>query len=389
MKLLHTSDWHVGKTLRGNSRLDEHRAVLSEIATLAARECADLVLVTGDIFDSAAPSPDAQQIVWEALLALRAGGAQVVVIGGNHDNQRALDAFAPVVHAAGIELRGHLARPDAGGVITVRANDGTPARIALMPWVAEREAVRSEQLLELDGGRAARHYAGRIEQVVGSLTAGFRPSEEVTIVAAHAMVRGGRRGGGEREAQTVFEYEIDAGIFPVSAHYVALGHLHRTQSLPGATQIWYAGSPVQVDFGEEHDVKHVLIVDAEPGVPAKVRREPLTSAAQLRTVAGTLDELEAVAPGTGDAWLRVFVREQSRPGLADDVRALLPRAVDIRVETAERAGRPRHEEPSTRAGRSPHQLFEQYLDASDQARDKDLIALFDRLLAEDFEEASA
>jgi exonuclease SbcD len=271
-------------------------------------------------------------------------------------------------------------------VIEVRGRDCTLARIALLPWVAEREAVRSEQLLALDGAQAAGHFAGRMQQIVASLTAGFRPSEEVTIVAAHAMVRGGRRGGGEREAQTVFEYEIDAGIFPVSAHYVALGHLHRTQQLRGATQIWYAGSPVQVDFGEENDAKHVLIIEAAPGVPAKVRREPITSAAQLRTVTGTLDELAALAGEVGDAWLRVLVREQTRPGLADDVRSLLPRAIDVRVEASVARRRAERAGEGLRTGRTPHQLFELYLDASGNARDTRLISLFDRLLAEDLED---
>ena len=95
MRILHTSDWHVGKSLRGASRLDEHREVLAEITGIARDEQVDLVLVTGDLFETAAPTPEAQRIVWDALLALRATGARVAVIGGNHDNQHALDAVAP------------------------------------------------------------------------------------------------------------------------------------------------------------------------------------------------------------------------------------------------------------------------------------------------------
>jgi DNA repair protein SbcD/Mre11 len=385
VKILHTSDWHVGKTLRGNSRIDEHREVLLEIAGIAEREAVDVVLVTGDVFDTGAPSPDAQQVVWEALLRLHETGAGLVVIGGNHDNQRSLDAFAPIAAAAGIELRGRLARPDAGGVITLQGRDGTPARIALLPWIGEREAVRSEQLLGLDGAAAAGHYAARVHSIIELLTTGFRPNEEVSIIAAHAMVRGGRRGGGERDAQIVFEYAIEATAFPASAHYVALGHLHRTQQLAGAGQIWYAGSPIQVDFGEEQDDKRVLIVEAEPGVPAKVRQVRLTTPARLRTVTGTLDELATAASSVGDAWLRVVVREAARAGLADDVRALLPRAVDVRVEAREDARRSGNATP--RVGGSPHELFELYLDAASHAKDAPLLALFDRLLAEDLEDA--
>ncbi len=123
MKILHTSDWHVGKLLRGMSRLDEHRAVLGEIVEIARAERVDVVLVSGDLFESAAPSPDAQRVVWEALLALRATGAEVIAIGGNHDNQFAFDAWAPVFRAAGITVLGHAT----AWATRVASSNATPA----------------------------------------------------------------------------------------------------------------------------------------------------------------------------------------------------------------------------------------------------------------------
>src|SRR5262249_17856292 len=96
MKIIHTSDWHVGRTLRGRSRADEHEAVLAEVARLARSENAALVLVTGDLFDTAAPAADAERIVYQALLDLAATGATVVVLAGNHDNERRLQAVEPL-----------------------------------------------------------------------------------------------------------------------------------------------------------------------------------------------------------------------------------------------------------------------------------------------------
>jgi exonuclease SbcD len=96
MRILHTADWHVGKTIRGLSRADEHRAVLDEIVGLATERSVDLVIVAGDLFDTASPTPEAEQIVYQALLGLRASGAQVVVIAGNHDNPNRLLAVAPL-----------------------------------------------------------------------------------------------------------------------------------------------------------------------------------------------------------------------------------------------------------------------------------------------------
>jgi DNA repair protein SbcD/Mre11 len=383
MRILHTSDWHVGKTLRGASRLDEHRAVLAEITEIARDEQVDVVLVTGDLFESAAPPPDAQRVVWDALLGLRGTGAHVVAIGGNHDNQFALDAIAPVFAAVGVTLLGHATRADDGGVIELDAR-GEKAVVVLLPWVSQRFAIRAEQLLALDAAQAAGLYAERVRLLVAALSERLR-ADTVNLVAAHCFVHGGTLGGGERDAQTIFDYGIDALCFPAHANYVALGHLHRTQRMPARAPAWYAGSPIQVDFGEEHDDKHVLLVDAEAGIPARVERRPLTTPSRLRTLRGSLDELRDAASEVGDAWLRVYVRETARAGLADEVRTLLPRAVDVRIERAE----PTTAEPHRRVapGRSPRDLFRIYL-ASEGIDDPRAERLFGQLYDEAMAEAA-
>ena len=359
MKMLHTSDWHVGKPLRGMSRLDEHRLVLGEIADLAAEEQADLVLVTGDLFESAAPTPDAQAVVWDALLRLRESGARVVAIGGNHDNQAAFDAWGSVFGAAGITLVGQARRPEHGGFHAFETRAGEPVRLALLPFVSQRFAVRTEQLLELNSAEAAGLYTERMRLIIGALCSGFE-RDAVNLLAAHCFVWGGRLGGGEREAQTIFDYAIEAQHLPTNANYVALGHLHRMQAVKAAAPAYYAGSPIQVDFGEEHDTKQVLIVDAEPGAPARITPRALQNGWSLRTVEGTLSALEHMAGDLGDAWLRVVVKEPKRAGLADDVRALLPRAIDVRVAMSATAAS-RMERADTH-GRGPQELFGNYLE---------------------------
>jgi exonuclease SbcD len=225
-----------------------------------------------------------------------------------------------------------------------------------------------------------------MRRLVSALCTGFRP-ESVNLVAAHCFVRGGVLGGGERDAQTIFDYSVDANVFPGSANYVALGHLHRTQQLHARTQAWYSGSPIQVDFGEEADAKHVLLVETAPGVPAKVEPRALTTPWQLRTVRGTLAQLRDLAPSTGDAWLRVVVQEPARAGLADEVRALLARAVDVRVELAPPSAT---DEPVRvgRQGRTPPELFAEYL-ASEGVDDARVVRLFEQLYDEATAEAIA
>jgi exonuclease SbcD len=203
------------------------------------------------------------------------------------------------------------------------------------------------------------------------------------------MVRGGKLGGGERDAQSIFEYFIDPTAFPASAHYVALGHLHRTQQMPGACPIWYSGSPIQVDFGETADEKHVLIIEAHATTPAKVRPVRLTKGRRLRTIRGTLPELRKLAGTTGDDWLRVFVREHKRAGLADEVYELLPLAVGgVEIDPAFAEQNPLPGGDSKRRHRSPHKLFEEFLNERSIA-DERLNKLFARLLDEETTAAAA
>jgi exonuclease SbcD len=108
MRLLHTSDWHVGKSIRGLSRADEHRAVLAEMVAIAVERAVDVFVVAGDLFESSAPSPEAEAIVYEALLSLSARDIQVLVISGNHDNARRFEAIRPILALARVHV---VARP--------------------------------------------------------------------------------------------------------------------------------------------------------------------------------------------------------------------------------------------------------------------------------------
>ncbi|MEW6475836.1 MAG: exonuclease SbcCD subunit D [Actinomycetota bacterium] len=379
VRILHTSDWHAGKTLRGRSRADEHRAVFSEIGAIAREREVDLVLVAGDLFDTAAPGPEAEQIVWQALLGLAGTGASVVAVAGNHDHPARFDAARGVAGHAGITLVGRPRRPDDGGLLELRARSGQRIQVAALPFCSQRHVIKAAHLMGFEAADNALVYAQWMAQVVGALCAGFEAGA-VNVLAAHLAARGGVKGGGERDAQLTEAYWVDPADFPSAAHYVALGHLHRTQPLASGVPAWYCGSPLQLDFGETENQPSVLVVEAAPETPATVERVPLSGGRRLRTLTGTLAELSARAGTTGDDFLRVFVAEPARPGLADEVRELFPDAVDVRVvhdDDAEAAA-----VASRRAGRTPQELFAEYL-ASQNVADARLEALFARLLDEE------
>lgn len=363
----------VGKTLRGRSRADEHRAVLSEIAAIADDRDVDAVLVAGDVFDAAAPGPESEEIVYEALLRL-ATKRTVVVIAGNHDNPNRLNAVKPLLGLGDVIARPRVTRPEDGGVVELQSGSGERARVALLPFVSQRGIVRADELMAQDADQHAGEYAVRLAKVIATLC-GSVDSGAVNLVLAHAMVHGGTMGGGERSAHTVFQYSVPTAAFPADYHYVALGHLHRAQRLEGACPIHYSGSPLQLDFGETEDPKSVNIVEAAPGQPAHIEQVPLSAGRKLRRVSGSLATLADLADTAGDDFLLVEVQESPRPGLADSVRELLVNAVEVRVALGDREPR----ETRTTGGRAPQELFHDYLEDIGSA-DEDVESLFEELL---------
>ena len=379
MKLLHTSDWHVGKTLRGRDRSDEHRAVLEEITGIARDHSVDLVIVAGDLFESAAPTPDAERIVYRALLDL-ADVAPVVVVSGNHDNDRRLVAVEPLLGLGRITTRAMLAKPDEGGVLTLETAGGERAQVALLPWVSQRYVVRAEELMSKDAFEHAGDYAERLADVLDWLCKGFS-KDTVNIVAGHAMIAGGVLGGGERTAHTFMDYYISPTAFPSSTHYVALGHLHRAQRLGSQPPVWYCGSPLQMDFGETEDRKCALVVEATPTTPANVEQIPLSSGRRLRKITAAFEDLEALAGTTGDDYLCIVVRGEARAGLAEDVREIFgENAIDVTIKTD--ADVELGLDPRAHETRSPKELFRDYL-AEKKVNDERVLTLFDELFEEE------
>jgi DNA repair protein SbcD/Mre11 len=378
MKILHTSDWHVGKILKNRDRHDEHVNVLRSIVQTATTEDVDLVLVAGDLFESSAPTARAQGLVMRTLLALCEENRQVVVIAGNHDNQHLFDAvYRPVLGKLGVHVLGNPKR----GALTITTRNNELATVAALPFLSHRYAVRAAEVLLREFAEHALDYTQRMRQLVEILTQGFT-ADTINIVLSHATLLGGRRGGGERDVQTRFDYELPASIFPVTAHYVALGHLHRQQEIPGPCPIFYSGAPLAVDFGEEANDPVALVITATPDRRADARSVPVTGSRSLKTLRGSLDEVIAAGEQAGDAYLRVILAEPARAGLGDFVHEKLPNALEVELADAYRP-RPgaKGEYGPSRIGRSPVELFGDYL-GEQKIEDPRLTAMFAELLEE-------
>ena len=379
MKILHTSDWHVGKTLARRSRLDEAREVLAEIVDIAEREAVDAVLVCGDIFDHIAPSAAAEKVVYDTLVEMERREIPVLLVPGNHDHARRWRALEPLLHRFTIRVVPKVRRPDAGGIVRIEARDkSTELQVAVLPWVFERQLFGARELMGLPG-ETFQNYAEELQLLIEKLCQPLDPST-CTAFAGHLFVSGSAPGEGQRGLTIGQVYAITPQALP-EVQYAALGHVHRPQRVPGSSRpAYYCGSPLQLDFGEVDQQKSVNIVELEPGQPANVRTEPITGGRRLRDVRGTYEELDAQKDELRDAFLRVELKcGGPLPGLGDQVRALLPNALEVRLDY------PREEtQTETRIrGLTAREQYAHYLREKQGAEpDQKELDLFESLLME-------
>jgi len=383
MRILHTGDWHLGRTVRGRSRQPEFERVLAEVAAVARDERVDLVLIAGDVFDSFSPPPDATKLLWATIDEMLGSGAKVLLLAGNHDAAQHMDAQASVLHRAGVYSVG-TAPLQAAAPLRIASRDGSEvAAVAAVPWIPERMALQFETLYEgIDASRIA--YREAIEMYIGSACAGFG-ADTVNIFAGHVLIDGSEigEGGGERKLHIGMNFAVNAQCFPTSAQYVALGHVHKRQAIAAAAPTFYCGSLLQLDFGEGGQRKYVNVVDAHPRQPADIRAVEVRGGRALRTVTFALDELEAQRGHHGDDYLRVVVRaDRPVPQLFERVQEVLPNAVDVSIERTDAA--PAVERAALR-GLAPHELLARYYEVREgAAMPEPLLKLFNEL----YEEAS-
>ena len=295
MKILHTSDWHVGRKLGRHDRMPEHGAVLAEVEAIADDHDVDLVIVSGDVWDRPVPPMDALALGLQTLLRL-AERRPVVAVAGNHDSPELFDALAPLLRPRSVFLVGSIRRPDDGGILGPDEL-GAPALVACFPFLREGRVVDFMK----DAGEWYGDYASRVARLTGAYNAALverAGADLVPLLAAHFMVGGVKidrtAPRGERELHMGDAYAATAQAIPAGPQYVAMGHIHAPQHVPGApVPAEYAGSLLSLDFGEAGESKRVVIVDVESGSLASVTSVAIERGRPLIRASGTFEELEA------------------------------------------------------------------------------------------------
>jgi exonuclease SbcD len=380
VRLLHTGDWHVGRAIRGRSRTEEFADALREVVGIARQEGVDAVMVAGDIYDHRSPAPDSDAVVFEALVRLHEADIPVVAIPGNHDSALRLEALARLLEPIGVTVVPRVVPPDRGSVVEIPSRNGTEgAVVACVPFVPERRFGDSAALFQATE-QWYQSYAEGMGRLLSAMAERFRP-DRVNVLLAHLFTDGAIPGGGEHQITIGIEYAVSPSRLPLTASYVALGHVHRPQAVRGApSPTRYAGSLLQLDFGEKEQTKSVSIVEATPSRPAKVREVALSAGRRLVDVEGSLDEVVVKGRSLQDAHLRVFVRTDGPvPGIAEQVRDALPHAVDVSLLYERTESR---EQGPPLSSLQPRDQFRAYFRREHGVEDvpEDLMEAFDEVL---------
>lgn len=341
MRFLHTSDWHLGRSLHRADLREAQAAFLAHLVETVRSERVDAVLVAGDVYDRAIPSLDAVALYEDALARLRAAGARVVLISGNHDSARRLGVNGALIDAAGVHLR---TRPEAVSDPVLLDDEHGQVAVYGIPYL--------EPALGLPGlppevagaalGAVTRSHAAVLGAAAGLIRADAAArGAGRTVVLAHAWVAGGRtdpeRADSARQQASGSERDISVGgigYAPASLFdgfgYVALGHLHGRQVL--ANHLRYAGSPLPYSFSEKDHQKGSWLVEVGADGTASAEWVPAPVYRRLAELSGRLDDLLTSEEHDGHAgdFLAVTLTDTARPeGAMERLRRRFPHILTL------------------------------------------------------------
>ncbi|WP_330250189.1 exonuclease SbcCD subunit D [Nocardia sp. NBC_00565] len=321
MRMLHTSDWHIGRTFHGVDLLADQARALAAVAALVAAESVDVVVLPGDVYDRSIPSADAIAVCIQGFEAIRAAGAQIIATSGNHDSPTRLGAGASFAAAGGLHLRTTVAAADQP--VLLSDEHGAIAFYGI-PYL-EPEITRAEL-----GAPLARSHADILDAAMSRIRADIaeRPGTR-TVVLAHAFVVGGAATGSERSISVGGVETVPLSAFD-GIDYVALGHLHSPQTL--SESVRYCGSPLPYSFAETSHRKAVWLVDLDATGLRSVQRRDLPVVRGLSRLTGTLDELltDAAHSEAEEHYVSATLTDYARP--VDAMRKLrerFPHAVHV------------------------------------------------------------
>lgn len=383
MKILHTSDWHIGKKLMNRDRLDEQAAVLGEIADVCEREGVELVLVAGDVYDTFLPPAEAEELFFRTVKRLAGKDRAVFLISGNHDDPVRLAACAPIAEEAGVYVAGgHTPPLPVGGSRPVRVAAAGDGYAVFENKKGERVYVNAlpyPNEARLREEKSDEPFRDKIFRWIARGQNGYQGNMPC-ILLSHLFVAGGSVSEGERDIDLGGARAVDLDALP-DCDYIALGHLHKKQHFT-KKNVWYSGSILQYSFDEAGTQKRVVLLETKGDKLSSVTEIPLTQGKPLvRLSAESVEEGIGLLEGHADYHVELTLSLDA-PLTSEETRALLSHKClkslipSVRTETGAVFSARRRE-------LSDGQLFDEYYrSVYGKAADGELKTLFLQILGE-------
>lgn len=352
MKILHTSDWHIGRSLYGRKRYDEFVSFLDWLAQLIETESVDALLVAGDIFDTNTPSNRAQELYYQFLCKVSSSCCRhIVVIAGNHDSPSFLNAPKALLRALSVHVIGSIAENPEDEVIMLTGSSDIPeAIVCAVPYLRDRDirVVEAGESVEDKGTKliegVQKHYADvckiaerKQKEILSDhkednlrQSAASADNIKIPIIAmGHLFTAGGKTmdGDGVRDLYVGTLAHVSESIFPNCIDYLALGHLHVPQKVGKSEHIRYSGSPIPMGYGEAKQEKKVILVEFVSRIP-QISEHPVPCFQALERISGGMDEIteriHELKSQASCAWLEV---EYTGTEIVGNLRELLDEAI--------------------------------------------------------------
>ncbi|MEI6287771.1 MAG: exonuclease SbcCD subunit D C-terminal domain-containing protein [Bacillota bacterium] len=302
MKILHTSDWHLGRSLYGRKRYEEFEAFLEWLANTIQAQAVDVLLVAGDIFDTSTPSNRAQELYYRFLCRVAASNCRhIVIIAGNHDSPSFLNAPKQLLRALDVHVVGVMTEnPEDEVIVLFNKNNQPEAIVCAVPYLRDKDirTVEAGETVEdkndklVDGLKNHYEIVCAIAEQKQRLIKTNHNVDIPLIAMGHLFTAGGKTidGDGVRELYVGSLAHVTKSIFPESIDYLALGHLHVSQQVGGTEHIRYSGSPIPMGFGESRQEKRVFLVEFAGTTPT-ITDIPVPCFQILVSATGSLEEI--------------------------------------------------------------------------------------------------
>lgn len=287
MKILHTSDWHLGKYLDKYSRIEEQEKFIDELEEICEKEQIQLIIIAGDIYDTINPPVMAERLFFNAMKRLSLNGKRpILIISGNHDSSSRLTSSKPLAYEFGIILQGepnsiaNVGKYD--GFEIIKAGEGffeieinnEKAVFLTIPYPTEKNL--NEIIFTGNEEEQQKSFSNKIKDIFKELSKNFK-DDTINIIVSHLFITGGIESDSERKIQTIGgAYAVDSSVFPEKTDYVALGHLHKMQKIKADCLAYYSGSPIRYSQSEIGYEKCVLVLDIKPKQKPILKKVPLT-----------------------------------------------------------------------------------------------------------------